>query len=565
MSMLKGNTFACDLVAHAKLHILFLKQSHLCMTSCKYDEPSILIESLRRYQVLWLPLVASELTTTKQLIPPPDIAWLWHCHRLAPKEYCDYCVETFGMIVEANPPFAVAAREGPADGDSAILQTRALWKDRYPDEPFFLQRDHASSALSADAFPKIGGFDLLGSTKRQATFLWQVSGARFSDDDFLAEGVENYAKFLLLKPKAMQKRITLVPTYQIDLMWHTHMLTSMQQYHADCLRIMHSKLHHDDSLTDRSEGGHLDRSYQATKELWQKEYGTDYVVCGGMYRGEPPEEYFSPTEASLWIHDGAVFCGVAAGSNQHLIGRVGATSASPQPLQWAPLVGGSADGSMAFIPTHLQTRNGVKVLKYKENYVLGRIHSRTGYYHIETKEAHYILLQRVKDQIRDAESSLACRCCVSRRSDPLRDKELEALWDTADELKERLRASSPHGGMKKVRRQLDERSFYGPEGVWLYPEIYKSAGGACGGTVASCKSWEAIVDVQLDAFPNLFLVGSEQSRREWVRGRRRIFGRSRRVWWKEARGLWRWWLRRWWLWRWRLWGWWLWRWLNNLK
>jgi hypothetical protein len=494
MSMSKGNVFSCDLVAHAKLHLQFLKQSHRWMTSLKHDEPSFLIESLRRYQVLWLPLVASEQASSLPLIPPPDIAWLWHCHRLAPKEYGDYCVKTFGNIVEANPPFAMALQEGPTDNIQATAPTQALWNEQYPNEPFFLNpRTHtetSSDSANTDPLPTIGTFDLLGSTNRQATFLWQVSGERFSDDDFLAEGVQNYAKFLLLKPKAMERRTILVPTYQIDLMWHTHMLTSMQQYHADCLRIMHCKLHHDDSLTDRSDGGLLDVSYQATVDLWQKEYGTDYVVCGGMYRGEPPEEYFSSTTASLWNSDNELLLVRPTAMNHHLIGKVGATSISPQPTQWASLKGVAADGSLAFIPTHQQTRSGIKELKYKEAYVLGRIHDQTGYYHIETKEAHYILLQRVKHRIRNEESCFACRCCGLRSIDPQRDKKLEALWDTAEELKDRLRASSPHGGITKARRQLDQRSIYGPDGVWLYPEIFTNAGGACGGAIASCKCWE---------------------------------------------------------------------------
>jgi hypothetical protein len=322
MSMMKGNVFPCDLVAHAKRHMIFLKQCHLWMTSSKYDTTADLTESLRRYQDLWLPLVASEQSSTQPIIPPPDVAWLWHCHRLAPKEYCNYCVSAFGYIVEANPPFAVALPEDEeADHNQAIEQTQALWEERYPNEPFFLKAaiDPSDSATLAAALPTIGGFDLLGSTKRQATFLWQVSGASFSDDDFLTQGVENYARFLLLKPKAIEQRITLVPTFQIDLMWHTHMLTSMEQYDADCLRLMGSKLYHDDSLTDRSDGEILDVSYRATQDLWQKEYGTDYAVCGGMYRGEPPEEYYSPNTSAWTFPDEAQLSSTPA-ANHHLIG-----------------------------------------------------------------------------------------------------------------------------------------------------------------------------------------------------------------------------------------------------
>ena len=111
--------------------------------------------------------------------------------------------------------------------------------------------------------------------------MWQVSGERFGDTDFLKQGVLNYYRFLKLKPSASKQGIIFVPTYQIDLMCHTHMLTSIDMYSAYCVSIMHSTLHHDDSLTDRSDGAVLDTSCTETKSLWMKEYGTEYVVAGG--------------------------------------------------------------------------------------------------------------------------------------------------------------------------------------------------------------------------------------------------------------------------------------------
>jgi len=50
---------------------------------------------------------------------------------------------------------------------------------------------------------------------------------------------------------------------------------------------------HDDSLDDRTKGADLDRNFQATVQLWRKEYDEEYIVPGGMYRGEPPEDFFS--------------------------------------------------------------------------------------------------------------------------------------------------------------------------------------------------------------------------------------------------------------------------------
>jgi Glycine-rich domain-containing protein-like len=111
--------------------------------------------------------------------------------------------------------------------------------------------------------------------------------------------VEKYIQFLQLFRKFHPHKngiqpMPLVPTNQLDLIWHTHMLKSPQLYNSDCLRIAGMKIHHDDSFNDRTEGGMLEQSFQATSQLWKETYGEDYAVCGGMYRGEPPEEYWDP-------------------------------------------------------------------------------------------------------------------------------------------------------------------------------------------------------------------------------------------------------------------------------
>jgi len=37
-----------------------------------------------RYEVCWLPLLASQVKGGSALVPPLDCAWIWHCHRLNP-------------------------------------------------------------------------------------------------------------------------------------------------------------------------------------------------------------------------------------------------------------------------------------------------------------------------------------------------------------------------------------------------------------------------------------------------------------------------------------------------
>ena len=345
--MTADEVFSVDLLQNAKQHISFLKGLHSLGVTIRPTS----LESLERYRDQWLPMVANYSSDSnhdfhRSLIPPPDVAWLFHCHRLAPFRYASYCRQTFRAVHDrAYRPFSFQSSSSSSSSDRIVhcgtetegQITRALWSDLYPDKPFFLHEDNAKKG--EEETPKrnhseefLDGFDLRGSTDRQSTFLWQVSGPLFSDDRFLKDGVDRYHKFILLRRQANDKNKNMnnaiaivVPTYQIDLMWHTHMLSSLALYHRDCRSLLGdgSSLNHDDGLNDRSEGGALDVAFNETKALWQTTYSQEYAVCGGMYRGEPPREYFSPTWNS---HDLSPF---GTGDHRPLVGIHGAKSISP--------------------------------------------------------------------------------------------------------------------------------------------------------------------------------------------------------------------------------------------
>jgi hypothetical protein len=430
---------------------------------------------------------------------------------LAPKHYIHYCHKTFGerIILEAHPPFEMAQPSSPQSwygthsstststesessttSETYYQRTIDLWTAMYPHETFFLRvndkgMSHNCHEAKMESSPSVllYGFDLLGSIERQANFLWQVSGERFGDDDFLLEGVQNYYHFLQLKPTATQHGTILVPTYQIDLMWHTHILSSIQMYDKDCIRIMNSTMHHDDSLTDRAEGGILDVSFAATKSLWMKHFGTDYIVAGGMYRGEPPMEYHT----SKWrTYEDSLPSQI---TNVALIGKVGASSigsTTAVPARWAPLDGTVSNGSPAFIDVQHQTKSENLGLPHRTDYVLGRYGNDTGYYHVETRPANEILLKRVERQLSTIESKIAFQkcCCGSVRSIQALERKRRELLQCQTLLRERLAAEAPVGSTHT--KTIGTSTVNGDGGVWIYPPVlYDSAGGACGGVVCS--------------------------------------------------------------------------------
>ena len=269
---------------------------------------------------------------------------------------------------------------------------------------------------------------------------------------------------------------------QIDIMWHTHMLSSIACYNSDCKALMGDTLHHDDSLTDRTEGGILDHSYQSTKQIWHEQFGEDYAVTGGMYRGEPPESYYGTDWTTIFNDSPLVMLTVPP--------EMGASSTSPTnaPTKWATLDSNTSDGSPAFVSPSKGVVTNRAMLKdepYKENYILGRHSNNTGFYHIETREAHEIMLSRISSKCHRLESDIALQkcCCFKNRHQIIASKEveLEATKVVFSELTKRATADKPNstGESNTIRG-----AYVDSNGAWLYPSIlWASCGGACGGAI----------------------------------------------------------------------------------
>ena len=422
-NMPHSNIFSVDLPLQAKRHIIFLRNLH--KHGITINDRSDYEESFRRYSDLWLPFVHKHgyaggkeggLEYAVALIPPGDIAWMWHCHRLAPYRYARFVCRKFSLTTRTDGTSSAAAAAGDiqeAPDDSSSFQvldashpfvfqlenndtnetlstsqdladisrrTRELFLEMYPNESFFLKKQPSTTSINSFSEPKstvpgvpkntqLAGFDVVESCIRQATFLWQVSGPRYSTVEFLEEGASNYAKFVRLMGEKSKPQF-LVPTYQIDLMWHTHMLASIAKYHKDNMQVNGCPLEHDDSLNDRSEGGKLDTNFKATRKLWDRVYGVEYKVPGGMYRGEPPSEYFRPR----WAEDSDKLLSVRVGVGTnpqhpmtlaHLIGQVGASSHGRE--EWMNI---DAPGAFLEAKPRSNTR-GLRRAK-KDGYIFGR-------------------------------------------------------------------------------------------------------------------------------------------------------------------------------------------------
>jgi hypothetical protein len=120
-------------------------------------------------------------------------------------------------------------------------------------------------------------------------FCGQVARPCMHDVLFLEEAVARYKGFLHLIKRNKQKSVRrfCVPTYDIDLIWHSHQLQPVC-YNKDLVQVLGKVLEHDDTDSDRSEGKKLDVGFSGTTKQWEETFGRRYWRAGAMYRGNPP-------------------------------------------------------------------------------------------------------------------------------------------------------------------------------------------------------------------------------------------------------------------------------------
>ena len=97
-----------------------------------------------------------------------------------------------------------------------------------------------------------------------------------------------------VSPTSVQ--VVLAPTYDIDLIWHTHQLRP-QRYCADTVGLLGFVYAHDDSMQDRSAGSSLNNAHDEVRKRWSLQYNDEFNTPGGMFRGEPP------SRLSAALHD----------------------------------------------------------------------------------------------------------------------------------------------------------------------------------------------------------------------------------------------------------------------
>jgi len=111
-----------------------------------------------------------------------------------------------------------------------------------------------------------------------------------------------------------------VPTYDIDLMWHTHQLDPVA-YNRDLLVVAGRVLPHDDTDDNRDEGAKLRTGFQATKKLWEETFGSPYEKAGAMYGGPAPSSIAPSPGLPENVMFGTTYLKLQEGQRKYLVER----------------------------------------------------------------------------------------------------------------------------------------------------------------------------------------------------------------------------------------------------
>ncbi|EOA12726.1 hypothetical protein CARUB_v10028152mg [Capsella rubella] len=263
-----------DLFAAAKQQLQFLAVVE--HKPWLYHGP-ILEKAIYRYNAYWLPLLAkySESSDILEgpLVPPLDCEWVWHCHRLNPVRYIVDCHILYEKVLDNSG--VTSSTSG-----SCKLQTENLWKELYPMEPYELDMVKANSErVDLSTLEKYTTYDLVSAVNTQSSFYYTFAKTHDVDSDIIIqEAVGRYKAFLHLLKRNKEKSIKLIiaPTYDIDLIWHTHLLHP-SFYYKDTVKILGSILQHlygKDSNKSKAET--LESVFSEISAQWEDTYGQIY-------------------------------------------------------------------------------------------------------------------------------------------------------------------------------------------------------------------------------------------------------------------------------------------------
>ncbi|KAM4058186.1 glycine-rich domain-containing protein-like domain-containing protein [Hirsutella rhossiliensis] len=141
-------------------------------------------------------------------------------------------------------------------------------------------------SFDATRFPT----NLVSASLRQRSFAAKMASDRFFGLDSpsnLEKATARYRQFMFVDVD-MDDENAIVPTLDIDLIWHTHQLFPVE-YRRWCIENLNRYVNHDDTVDE----GDLATGFNHTVDIWLEKYGEKYEIvdfCKTIRRGrtDPP-------------------------------------------------------------------------------------------------------------------------------------------------------------------------------------------------------------------------------------------------------------------------------------
>lgn len=275
-------------------------------------------------------------------LPPLDVAFVWALHRLSPNDYRRDCISAYGTQLPAGGDGSPSSSPSGLDyvnasnaTEAASVVARLQWNcfaraTRQLETMRLFRRRRCRKSmktfLPTHLWPRfeVGGqleaFELSGSSSprwtpgfkyqleaaaaRQKQFLYNVSADYFDKETSMYRGVERYKNFLTLMRE--NPGTFLVPMYDIDLVWHAHILRSTSAYASDCKQFVGRFIDHKED-SDRTDGGELQTGFKTTVALWEAAYDEAYEDADTNYKGSLPEKSIRVFPSGIIVTEDADF------------------------------------------------------------------------------------------------------------------------------------------------------------------------------------------------------------------------------------------------------------------
>ena len=180
--------------------------------------------------------------------PDRDVHCVWISHAIRTNEYWADTNKCFGMLIPSFLSKELSEEEYIAKSSA----TQSLMKIRFPSSSFDFNgtSDQIIDQITLNELPSlsISEFDLIEDknwlTYFRMTELNEDPSIDPTSHSFIQEAIKDYERYLYLVYKYDDKSLPDVnATYKVDLIWHSHMLNTVE-YMNDMQRLIGKELPH---------------------------------------------------------------------------------------------------------------------------------------------------------------------------------------------------------------------------------------------------------------------------------------------------------------------------------